>query len=184
MQVNAPTVSQIMDYITGRWKFMRLQICILESVVSDTQAPQGTILSPFLFTLHTMDFKCSTSACLLQELLWRLLQCGQHRQWRWVRVQEAAGGVCLVVWGEPPAAGHQQDKGAGGWFPAFQGTSIQQENVVSCKPTAWTAQLHCRRKATAGFIDIHIYTSTLCILINIMVIFFHFLWCQLLSQKN
>ncbi|KAI3365706.1 hypothetical protein L3Q82_010151, partial [Scortum barcoo] len=36
-------------------------------VVSDTGAPQGTVLSPFLFTLYTTDFQYNSESCHLQK---------------------------------------------------------------------------------------------------------------------
>ena len=60
MQVEAPIVSWIVDYLTGRPQYVRLQNCVSDRVVSNTRAPQGTVLSPFLFTLFTSDFNyCS-----------------------------------------------------------------------------------------------------------------------------
>ncbi|KAI4899250.1 hypothetical protein NFI96_000608 [Prochilodus magdalenae] len=51
LQVDAPLVSWIVDYLTGRPQYVRLQHCVSDRVVSNTGAPQGTVLSPFLFTL-------------------------------------------------------------------------------------------------------------------------------------
>ena len=36
-------------------------------VVSGTGAPQGTVLSPFLFTLYTTDFQYNSESCHLQK---------------------------------------------------------------------------------------------------------------------
>lgn len=38
-----------------------------DRVVSNTGAPQGTVLSPFLFTLFTSDFSYCTESCHLQK---------------------------------------------------------------------------------------------------------------------
>ena len=40
---------------------------VSDSVVSNTGAPQGTVLSPFLFTLFTSDFNYCTQSCLLHK---------------------------------------------------------------------------------------------------------------------
>lgn len=36
-------------------------------VVSNTWAPQGTVQSPFMFTLYTSDFQCNSELCRLQK---------------------------------------------------------------------------------------------------------------------
>ena len=41
--------------------------CVSDTVVSNTGAPQGTVLSPFLFTLYTTDFSYQTESCNLQK---------------------------------------------------------------------------------------------------------------------
>ncbi|KAJ8342067.1 hypothetical protein SKAU_G00319950 [Synaphobranchus kaupii] len=67
MQVDAPLVSWIVDYLTGRPQYVRLQHCVSDRVVSNTGAPQGTVLSPFLFTIYTTDFNYLTETCHLQK---------------------------------------------------------------------------------------------------------------------
>ncbi|KAL6471887.1 hypothetical protein MHYP_G00205370 [Metynnis hypsauchen] len=67
MQVDAPLVSWIVDYLTGRPQYVRLQHCVSDRVVSNTGVPQGTVPSPFLFTLYTTDFNNCTETCHLQK---------------------------------------------------------------------------------------------------------------------
>uniref|UniRef100_A0A8C7Z516 Reverse transcriptase domain-containing protein n=1 Tax=Oryzias sinensis TaxID=183150 RepID=A0A8C7Z516_9TELE len=55
------------DYLTNRPQYVRLHNCVSEVVVSSTGAPQGTVLSPFLFTLYTSDFTYNTGSCHLQK---------------------------------------------------------------------------------------------------------------------
>ena len=55
------------DYLTNRPQYVRLRNCVSEVVVSSTGAPQGTVLSPFLFTLYTSDFTHNTNSCHLQK---------------------------------------------------------------------------------------------------------------------
>ncbi|KAI3358764.1 hypothetical protein L3Q82_014727, partial [Scortum barcoo] len=43
----------VTNYLTDRPQFVRLQDCVSDVVVCSTGAPQGTVLSPFLFTLYT-----------------------------------------------------------------------------------------------------------------------------------
>ena len=52
--------SWIVDHLTGRPQYVRLQHCVSGRVVSNIGAPQGTVLSPFLFTLYTMDINYCT----------------------------------------------------------------------------------------------------------------------------
>ena len=51
MGVDDTMISWITDYLTDRPQFVRLGSVLSDVVVSDTGAPQGTVLSPFLFTL-------------------------------------------------------------------------------------------------------------------------------------
>ncbi|KAI3375636.1 hypothetical protein L3Q82_003949 [Scortum barcoo] len=57
----------VTNYLTDRPQFVRLQDCVSDVVVCRTGAPQGTVLSPFLFTLYTY-FTYSTDSCYLQKL--------------------------------------------------------------------------------------------------------------------
>ncbi|KAI4883525.1 hypothetical protein NFI96_005239 [Prochilodus magdalenae] len=66
MQVDPHLVSWITDYLTGRPQYVRLRDCTSETVVSSTGAPQGTVLSPFLFTLYTSDFRYNSETCHMQ----------------------------------------------------------------------------------------------------------------------
>lgn len=55
------------DYLTDRPQYVRLQDCVSDVVVCSTGAPQGTVLSPFLFTLYTSDFRHNSGSCHLQK---------------------------------------------------------------------------------------------------------------------
>ena len=67
MGVDDTMISWITDYLTGRPQFVRMGSVLSDAVVSDTGAPQGTVLSPFLFTLYTTDFQYNTRSCHLQK---------------------------------------------------------------------------------------------------------------------
>ncbi|KAI4880336.1 hypothetical protein NFI96_004093 [Prochilodus magdalenae] len=67
MQVDPHRVSWITDYLTGRPQYVMLKDCTSETVVSSTGAPQGTVLSPFLFTLYTSDFRHNSETCHMQK---------------------------------------------------------------------------------------------------------------------
>ncbi|KAI3357209.1 hypothetical protein L3Q82_015668 [Scortum barcoo] len=57
MGVGSHLVAWITDYLTGRPQYVRLGDCRSDTVASSTGAPQGTVLSPVLFTLYTSDFQ-------------------------------------------------------------------------------------------------------------------------------
>ncbi|KAK0148535.1 putative RNA-directed DNA polymerase from transposon BS [Merluccius polli] len=67
MQVGAPLVTWVDDYLTGRPQFVRLKNCVSDCLISNIGAPQGTVLSPFLFTTYTADFQYCTEMCHLQK---------------------------------------------------------------------------------------------------------------------
>ncbi|TWW66964.1 hypothetical protein D4764_02G0000050 [Takifugu flavidus] len=66
MQMDAPLVSWIEDDLTGRPQVVRLRSCVSDPLMSNTGAPQGTVLSPFLFTTYTADFQYHSETCPLQ----------------------------------------------------------------------------------------------------------------------
>ena len=66
MGVDDTMISWITDYLTGRPQFVRLGSVLSDVVVSDTGAPQGTLLSPFLVTLSTTDFQHNSESCHLR----------------------------------------------------------------------------------------------------------------------
>ena len=67
MGVNSQMVAWINDYLTERPQFVRLGDCRSDTVVSNTGAPQGTVLSPVLFTLYTSDFQYTSEYCHVQK---------------------------------------------------------------------------------------------------------------------
>ncbi|KAK7880206.1 hypothetical protein WMY93_033125 [Mugilogobius chulae] len=67
MQVDAPLVAWIHSYLTGRPQYVRLKNISSNTVMSSTGCPQGTVLSPFLFTLFTSDFRHNSHSCHLQK---------------------------------------------------------------------------------------------------------------------
>ncbi|XP_051253585.1 uncharacterized protein LOC127362195 [Dicentrarchus labrax] len=60
-------VTWITDYLTERPQYVRLKGCTSDTVVSSTGAPQGTVLSPALFTLYTSDFQYNSGLCHMQK---------------------------------------------------------------------------------------------------------------------
>ena len=43
------------DFPTNRPQYVELKDCVSDVVACSTEAPQGTVLSPFLVTLYTLD---------------------------------------------------------------------------------------------------------------------------------
>ncbi|KAJ8003864.1 hypothetical protein DPEC_G00152850 [Dallia pectoralis] len=67
MQVDQDIVAWITDYLTDRPQFVRLQSSRSDVAVSNAGSPQGTVLSPFLFTLYTSDFRYNSETCHFQK---------------------------------------------------------------------------------------------------------------------
>ena len=67
MQVDSSLVNWILDWLTRRPQYVRLQNCKSEVVESSVGAPQGTVLAPYLFTLYTSDFRYNSGSCHLQK---------------------------------------------------------------------------------------------------------------------
>ena len=56
----------LLEYLTNRTQYVKLGSSITSNiVVSNTGAPQGTVLAPFLFTLYTADVRSDSPLCPL-----------------------------------------------------------------------------------------------------------------------
>lgn len=66
MAVDQHRAAWTTDYLTNTPQCVRLHHCVLDMVLCSTGAPQGTVLSPFLFTLTTSDTPNSTH-CHIQK---------------------------------------------------------------------------------------------------------------------
>jgi len=66
MQVDTPLVAWITSYLTGQPQYVRMQSNMSDTIVSNTGAPQGTVLSPFLYT---SDFRYCSQSCHLLKFL-------------------------------------------------------------------------------------------------------------------
>uniref|UniRef100_A0A8C4SNG4 Reverse transcriptase domain-containing protein n=1 Tax=Erpetoichthys calabaricus TaxID=27687 RepID=A0A8C4SNG4_ERPCA len=67
MGVDSYLVAWIVDYLKDRPQYVRLGNCTSDIVVSNTEAPQGTVLSPVLFSLYTSDFQYNSESCHVQK---------------------------------------------------------------------------------------------------------------------
>ena len=57
-----------MNYLTSRPQYVRLRPSTLSDVIiTNTGAPQGTVLSPFLFSLYTSDCRATHNNCFIDK---------------------------------------------------------------------------------------------------------------------
>ena len=64
MKISAPTILWVLDYLTSRPQYVKLGPSVTpRTVCTNTGAPQGTVLSPFLFSLSTADYKNVHKSC-------------------------------------------------------------------------------------------------------------------------
>ncbi len=87
MGVDSYLVRWITDYLTGRPQYVRLRDYTSQTVVSSIGAPQGTVLSPVLFTLYTSDFKYNLDMCHIQKFsdgtaIFGCIRNGQEEEYR------------------------------------------------------------------------------------------------------
>jgi len=108
MQVDAPLVAWITNYLTGRPQYVRLQSNMSDTIVSNMGAPQGRVPSPLLFTLH-LRLQILLTVLPTAEVFGLRCHCGLYQQGTGVRVQECGGQFCGVAWTESPAAQHCKD---------------------------------------------------------------------------
>ncbi|GFR74298.1 reverse transcriptase-like protein [Elysia marginata] len=58
----------VLDYLTSRPQFVQLNASINSDVLTtNTGAPQGAVLSPFLFSLYTSDCRSSNDDCVFDK---------------------------------------------------------------------------------------------------------------------
>ena len=64
IKVSAPTILWVLDYLTSRPQYVKLGPSVTsKTICTNTGAPQGTVLSPFLFSLYTADCKSVHESC-------------------------------------------------------------------------------------------------------------------------
>jgi len=63
--VPSSIMAWILDYLTNRSQYVRLSCngTLSHMLISNTGAPQGTVLAPFLFTIYTSDFRSTDEKC-------------------------------------------------------------------------------------------------------------------------
>ena len=55
MKLPSSVISWIFDYLTSRLQYVRQNGLLSSAIRTNTGAPQGTVLAPFLFALYTTD---------------------------------------------------------------------------------------------------------------------------------
>ncbi|GFR99995.1 reverse transcriptase [Elysia marginata] len=70
----------VLDYLTSRPQFVQINASINSDVLTtNTGAPQGTVLSPFLFSLYTSDCRSSNDDCVFDKYADDTVQIGRRR---------------------------------------------------------------------------------------------------------
>jgi len=66
--ISPTTILWILDYLYARPQFVKLSSSVVSDVIKTyTGAPQGTVLSPFLFSLYTSDCRATHNNCSLDK---------------------------------------------------------------------------------------------------------------------
>ena len=68
MKLPSSAISWILDYFTSRLQYVRLNGVLSSAISTNTGAPQGTVLPPFLFSLYTADCRSTDESCPLVKL--------------------------------------------------------------------------------------------------------------------
>ena len=63
MKVSIPAILWVLDYMTGRPRFVKSGSEVSNIMLINTGAPQGAALSPFHFSLYTADCRSSHDSC-------------------------------------------------------------------------------------------------------------------------
>ena len=63
MKLPSSVISWIFDYLTSRLQYVRQNGLLSSAIRTNTGAPQGTVLAPFLFALYTTDCRSTDESC-------------------------------------------------------------------------------------------------------------------------
>ena len=98
--MHASTVLWILSYLTNRPQYVKLSGTVRSDVIfTSTGAPQGTVLSPFFFSVYTADCRSSHTN---GQVCWRY---GADRTdyWRWwLTLPLGNWQFCTMVWEKLP----------------------------------------------------------------------------------
>lgn len=77
MKIAPPTILWILDYLTNRPQVVKLTEDVTSQInMTDCGCPQGTVLSPFLFSLYTSDYRSSSDSVFMIKYADDSIQCG------------------------------------------------------------------------------------------------------------
>ena len=65
MKLPSSVILWIFDYLTNGLQYIRLNGVLPSVICTNTGAPQGTVLAPFLFSLYTADCISTDESCPL-----------------------------------------------------------------------------------------------------------------------
>ena len=65
IKLSSSVISCIFDYLTNRLQCVRLNGVLSFVICTNTGAPQGTVLAPFLFSLYIADCRSTNESCPL-----------------------------------------------------------------------------------------------------------------------
>ena len=63
MKLPSSVISWIFVYLTSRLQYVRLNGLVSSAIKTNTGAPQGTVLAPFLLALYTADCRSTDESC-------------------------------------------------------------------------------------------------------------------------
>jgi hypothetical protein len=63
LQVPTAIVKWVLDFLSDRWQRVRVAETMSTELVSNTGAPQGCVLSPFLYITYTNNCQCKENSC-------------------------------------------------------------------------------------------------------------------------
>ena len=61
--MSSSVASWIFDHLTDRLQYLGLNGVLSHVICTNTHAPQGTVLAPFLFSLYTADCRNTDESC-------------------------------------------------------------------------------------------------------------------------
>ncbi len=75
----------VLDYLLCRPQFVMLGDKMSDIILTKTGAPQGTVLSPFLFSLYTSDYRHTQTSCWFTIMRMSTVMCCVKSSALWIR---------------------------------------------------------------------------------------------------